>query len=121
MVMNNDFVIYRKMLDVTKWNFGRVITFPKKQRFVLGQQIENSCVNCLRLIIEANGSRTTSTKLRKLDNLDIELDVLRSFLRLAHDLDFIKDKALFYISKQIDEVGKMRGGWVKGLLPDNKA
>lgn len=56
MVMNNDFVIYRKMLDVTKWNFGRVITFPKKQRFVLGQQIENSCVNCLRLIIEANGS-----------------------------------------------------------------
>jgi len=39
--MKKDFVIYTKMLETTVWLFDKVNTFPKKQRFVLGQQIEN--------------------------------------------------------------------------------
>jgi len=52
--MKKDFVIYTKMLEISVWLFDKVNTFPKKQRFVLGQQIENSGLACLRLIIEAN-------------------------------------------------------------------
>ena len=57
--MSTDFVIYNKMLEVLAWLFEKVNTFPKKQRFVLGQQIETSALLCLRHIIEANnaGSR----------------------------------------------------------------
>ena len=57
--MKKEFVIYTKMLEVVLWLFEKVNTFPKKQRFVLGQQIENSALVCLRYIIEANnaGSR----------------------------------------------------------------
>lgn len=42
------------MLEVVLWLFEKVNTFPKKQRFVLGQQIENSALVSLRYIIEAN-------------------------------------------------------------------
>ncbi len=57
--MKKDFIIYTKMLETVLWLFEKVNTFPKKQRFVLGQQIENSALICLRFIIEANniGSR----------------------------------------------------------------
>lgn len=62
----SDFIIQTKMLDVTKWLFLRVNTFPKAQRFVLGQQIEGSALNSLRLIVEANNARTPATTLTKL-------------------------------------------------------
>lgn len=54
--MKKDFIIYTKMLEVVLWLFEKINTFPKKQRFVLGQQIENSALTCLRLIIEANNA-----------------------------------------------------------------
>ncbi len=51
--------------------------------------------------------------LNSLDDLNVELEVLRSLLRVAYELHFIKASSLGYIIKQIDEVGKMRGGWAK--------
>jgi len=101
------------MLEVALWLFEKANTFPKKQRFVLGQQIENSTLTCIRLIIEANETRSPQIILQKLYALDIELEVLRSLLRIAYELHFMKANSLGYITAQIDEVGKMRGGWVK--------
>jgi four helix bundle protein len=101
------------MLEVALWLFEKVNTFPKKQRFVLGERIENSTLTCMRLIIEANESNNSQTILQKLYALNIELEVLRSLLRIAYEMHFIKANSLGYVSSQIDEVGKMCGGWVK--------
>lgn len=54
--MKKEFIIHTKMLEVVLWLFEKVNTFPKKQRFVLGQQIENSALLSLRYIIEANNA-----------------------------------------------------------------
>ena len=112
-MIKKESIIYTKMLEVARWIFNCVNTFPKKQRFVVGQQIENSTLAIIRLIIEANGARSTEEAVKKLDVMDVELDVLRSLLRIAHDMNFLKVDSLGYIVAQIDEVGKMRGGWVK--------
>lgn len=101
------------MLEVIQWLFAKVNVFPKKQRFVLGQQIENSSLKCLRFIVEANSIRKTDDVLMKLELLNIELEVLRDLLRVAYEMQFIKASSLQYIIVQIDEVGKMRGGWSK--------
>ncbi len=101
------------MLEVTKWLFLRVNTFPKAQRFVLGQQIETSALNSLRLIVEANNARTSTATLARLDALNVELEVLRSLLRVAYEVKFLKANSLAFIIRQIDEVGRMRGGWAK--------
>ena len=105
------------MLVVVLWLFERVNTFPKKQRFILGQQIENSALASLRLIIEANDVRSDGIVLLKLDALNVELEVLRDLLRVAYEVNFIKGNSLGYIVAQIDEVGKMRGGWAKRYKP----
>ena len=112
-MIKKESIIYTKTLEVAKWTFDCVNTFPKKQRFVLGQQIENSTLTIVRLIIEANGARSPEAVLQKLDILDIELEVLRSLLRIAYEMNFLKASSLGYIVAQIDEVGKMRGGWAK--------
>ena len=112
-----DFIIHARMLEIISWIYPRVITFPQKQRFVLGQQIENCSLRCLRLILEAKEARRSSTALRKLDELNIELAVLRDLLRVAYQMKFLKGKQLAYALKKIDEVGRMRGGWVKNYLP----
>ena len=112
-MLKQESIIYTKMIEITKWLFDCVNTFPKKQRFVLGQQIENSTLIIIRLIIEANGARGSEEVLQKLDMLNVELEVLRSLLRVAHGMNFLKASSLGYIVAQIDEVGKMRGGWAK--------
>lgn len=58
--------------------------------------------------------------LKSLDELNVELEVLRSLLRVGYELHFYKAESLAYIIKQIDEVGKMRGGWAKRYKSPNK-
>lgn len=101
------------MIGVVVWIFKKVNTFPQKQRFVLGQQIENSTLRCLRLIVEANDTDDKERKINKLNLLNIELEVLRSLLRVALELKFITAKSLSYVISEIDEVGRMRGSWIK--------
>lgn len=58
--------------------------------------------------------------LKSLDELNVELEVLRSLLRVAYELHFLKSDSLGYAISQIDEVGKMRGGWAKHYKSPNK-
>ena len=111
--MKPDFIIYTRMLEVHLWLFGKVATFPKQQRFVLGQQIENSSLNCTRYIIEANNARGAEATIHRLRALNVELEVLRGLLRIAFEMKFLNARRLGYITKKIDEVGKMTGGWTK--------
>lgn len=117
--MKKEFIIHTKMLSVSLWLFEKVNTFPKKQRFILGQQLENSALNCLRFIIEANNARNAVATLVKLDALNVELEVLRSLLRVAYELHFLTGDSLGFIVGEIDQVGKMRGGWAKRYSRSN--
>lgn len=111
--MKPDFIIYTRMLEAHLWLFEKVSSFPKKQRFVLGQEIERSALNCLRYIIEANNARSPQKTYEKLWMLNVELEVLRSLLRVGYEMRFISVNSLGFITEKIDEVGKMCGGWMK--------
>ena len=82
--MKKDFVIYNKMLEINAWLFKKILTFPKQQRFILGQQIQNCSLKCARLIIEANNARDSKAVLETLDDLNNELGVLRYLLEMAY-------------------------------------
>lgn len=108
------------MLETLLWIMQKVNTFPKKQRFVLGQQIENSSLVCLRCIVEANEMRDESECLLCLEKLNIELMILRDLLRVAYEMGFMNADSLSYVIGEINEVGKMRGGWFKKILSRQK-
>lgn len=102
--------IFEKTYELILWIYPAVNRFPKTQRFVLGQQVENTVLNLLKLIIQANAERN---KLPYLKQTSIELDKLRILIRLCKDLRFLSIKQYEFAVSKINEIGKMLGGWIK--------
>ncbi len=102
--------IFEKTYELILWIYPAVNRFPKTQRFVLGQQVENTVLNLLKLIIQANAERN---KLPYLKQLSVELDKLRILVRLSKDLRFLSIKQYEFVANKINEIGKMLGGWIK--------
>ena len=110
--MLQDLVIFQKVYDLILWMYPLINKFPKKQRFVLGQQLENTLLDILRGIIQANQERN---KLATLKQVSIDLDKFRILFRLAKDLRFMSIKQYQFGAEKINEVGKVLGGWMKKI------
>lgn len=108
--MYKNLAIFEKTYEFILWIYPRVNKFPKSQRFVLGQRIENVSLEILEKIIEANQKRD---KKRELQEISVKLDVLRILIRLSKDFQFINLKQYEFASKNLNEIGKMLGGWIK--------
>ncbi|MDO8482478.1 MAG: diversity-generating retroelement protein Avd [bacterium] len=102
--------IFEKTYELILWIYPAVNKFPKSQRFVLGQQIENTVLNILKGIIQANSERV---KLPYLKQVSVELDKLRIIIRLSKDMKFFAIRQYEFASVKINEIGKMLGGWIK--------
>jgi hypothetical protein len=99
-----------KCYDLLKWLAPTVSKFPRDQRYAIGQRIENKLLDILDLLLEANYSKEKLTTLR---NANLGLEQLRYLIRLSFDLRFINLKRYEYASKEINEIGKLVGGWIK--------
>jgi four helix bundle protein len=110
--MYKNLAIFEKTYDLILWIYPTVNKFPKSQRFVLGQHIENTVLELLEGIIEANSQKDKTFYLK---NLSIKLDKLRILIRLSKDFKFISIRQYKFVSETINEVGKMLGGWIKSI------
>ena len=108
--MFQDLAIFEKTYELILWIYPTVNKFPKSQRFVLGQQIENTVLEILKGIIEANQERN---KVPYLKQISVNLDKLRILIRLSKDLKFISIRQYQFADEKINEIGKMLGGWIK--------
>ncbi len=108
--MLQDLIIFQKVYDLILWMYPLINKFPKSQRFVLGQRIENTILKILEGIIKANQERN---KLEILKQASIDLDKFRILYRLAKDLRFMSIKQYQFGAEKINEVGKILGGWMK--------
>lgn len=86
--------------------------FPKFERFVLGAEMRQSMWGLLRLIVVCNKRYFKKTTLQE---LDAELDLLRSQVRIAKDLGYLDFKKYEHWAMLNDEIGRMLGGWIKSL------
>jgi len=108
--MLEDLIIFKKSYDFSKWLFQHTNKFPKSHRFSAAVRLENAMLEFLRLISIANNRHQ---KLPLLRTADEELVTLRILMRFSHDLRFINTKSYEYAIKQLEEIGKMLGGWIK--------
>ena len=108
--MYKNLTIFEKIYELILWLYPTVNKFPKSQRFVLGQRIENIILKLLEGIIEANQE---TAKLPYLKKISVELDKLRILIRLSKDLKFISIRQYVFASEKVNEIGKMLGGWMK--------
>jgi hypothetical protein len=104
--------ILQKTEDMIYYGNQALIQFPKTERFVLAAEIRQRMYNIYSLIITANKKYFKKTTLQ---DIDVELEVLRGLLRLAanKNLRYLPMNRYENWSKLLNEIGKMLGGWIK--------
>jgi len=102
--------MFIKVYDLCMWMMQKTVKFPKSQRFVLAQKIDNILIGMLESIVVANMRKDKSEKLIELSE---SLERLRILLRLSKDMTFLPLKGYEFATKEVDEIGRMLGGWIK--------
>jgi hypothetical protein len=100
--------ILRAFYDFAVWLIPKIAKFPRDHRFVLGERIERQLYTILENLIRAK-----YTRLRKaiLEQVNLDLEILRFQLRLAKDLRCLPLKSLGQAAQQIIDIGRQVGGW----------
>lgn len=88
---------------------------PKKSRFSLGSKIDAFFLNSIELIFIAS-SLPKDKKLPYLQKAISQFDLLKFFLKIAWEIKAIDNKKYLLLSKPLNEIGKMLGGWQNNLL-----
>jgi len=104
--------VISKVYDLILWLLNRIPKFPRSHRFVLGDRIESIALEMLELLIEAAYTRDKAALLKR---AGIQLEKLRYLIRISKDLKFLSLRQYKFVSAQIDEVGRMVGGWLNQL------
>lgn len=113
-----DFTVYTKTYDYMNWLFPITMAFPKSQRFVLAQRMENTVLSMLELIIEGNASQN---KLPYIQNALTKLELLQVLTRFAKDQRFLSLHKYEVASTKLTEIGRLLGGWLRKVRRDKKA
>lgn len=104
--------IKQKTEDMIKYGYIALRQFPKSEKFSLALDIKRTMYATLEQIIRANRSRD---KRETLYAIDTEIEILRTQVRLAMELQFIPFAKYEVWSGHLTEIGKMLGGWLKSL------
>ena len=102
--------VITKIRDLMTWLLERIAGFPRTHRTVLGTRIGNLVLDVLEKLLEAAYSGEKKELLRRA-NLDFEK--LRHLLRSSYELKCLSLRQYEFVAREIDEVGRMVGGWMK--------
>ena len=107
---SNDLLIRQRCEAMIEYGYVSMRQFPKAERHVLSAEIRHSMWQVLRLIVICNKRYHKKTTLQELDG---ELDLLRSQVRMAKALGYLDFKKYENWARHNDEIGRMVGGWIK--------
>lgn len=89
---------------------SRTEKFPKKVRFTLSSRLDNLALDFLERLVEA---RYTRDKTGVLEEASLVLEKLRVLARISHDRGFLDHKGYEQVARNVDEAGRMLGGWLR--------
>ena len=105
-----DLRVAQKVEQMIEYGYAAVRHFPKAERHVMSQELRLSMLQVLRLVIVCGKRYHKKTTLR---DLDAELELLRRQIRLAQTLKILPFKKYETWARQLDEIGRMIGSWLK--------
>lgn len=92
------------------WLVPTVEKFPRSQKFMLGDRIQSTALDVLEGLIEATYRRERAEHLARVNLL---LEKLRFLFRLAKDLRILDARRYEFSAREINEIGRLVGGWMK--------
>ncbi|WP_320917146.1 diversity-generating retroelement protein Avd [Enterocloster bolteae] len=114
---NDVFKIKEKIYEMILYGNPQLLKFPKTERYVLAGDIRKSMYAALEMAVRLEKKYHKKTTLQ---DLDIEIDVLRNLLRLAKDPNlYPKQKPCLDFHtwevwiRKVNEIGCMIGGYMQ--------
>ncbi|MCP4106484.1 MAG: diversity-generating retroelement protein Avd [Desulfobacteraceae bacterium] len=104
--------IFVKTFDFLKWILGHTEKFPKSQRFFLAKRINDAIFDFYEILVEAARLKSRN-QVQKLKHADAELFKLKHYTRLSMEMGYISFKQYEHASRQLEEIGRLLGGWLK--------
>ncbi len=110
--MKEDYPLFVKWSSILDWILDRCEKFPRSVRFTIATRVSNYALDIVEGIIETIYCKD---KIRKLDKLNLDIEKLRILFRICYKRKYISNKQYMFISGELNEAGKMIGGWKKSL------
>lgn len=103
-----DLPIFVKWLELTDWVLHGVQRFPRHTRFILSNRMGERTLDIMEDIVTAI---YTKNRGELLDRINRNLEIMRVLYRIAYGQHYISEKQYRYIAKELNETGRMVGGW----------
>src|SRR3989344_4888243 len=107
-----DIPILKKSYDLYKEFYKLRLTVPKQDRYTLWQKCESTLITVIEGVLLAS-QQSKIDKLPTLEKTSVKLNFLKICIRLMKDVKAISPKTYILIEANLDEIGKMLGGWIK--------
>jgi len=102
--------IFQKAYDLTIVIYRYTSKFQREYKYTLGAKLKETISEFMDWIIRANSERN---KIPALKEANMYLERLRIYVRLGHDLEVIGIRKYEILCRDMNELGKMLGGWLK--------
>lgn len=104
-----DYSIFNKWYPLLNWMLERCQGYPKHARFTVGSRIAGLALDFTALLVEAVYTRERKPVLQRANLL---LEQMRVLFRVSADQRYLSLRQYEYVSLEINEVGRMLGGWI---------
>jgi four helix bundle protein len=109
-----DVPIFQRSYDLYKQMHDYQKLIPKHDRYTVYSRAEESLLIVLSNLFKASAAGKDN-KCTLLEEASAELNLLRVFIRLLKDIKALDNNKYLAVQSEIDEIGRMLGGWIKSL------
>ena len=115
--IHNDFEkleipLMAKLVIAYKSAHKNINSFPKHERYALGEKIEETILEAVEFIVHANSS-SKFEKERILVRMNGKIEILKILYRIALNCGIIEQRKYLEEQKALQECGRMAQGWIK--------
>lgn len=110
-------IIQDKLRQLAAYERAVLLQFPRTERHSICQDIRMTTRNIQRLICRCKKKYYKKTTL---EDIDIELDLLRELIAESYESRYINVHKYEVLSRKVNEIGKIVGGWMKTLKSSQK-
>lgn len=105
--------IYKQYVELIYYTEQILKKYPKSERFALVTQIKNTTYDGLKMTILAYKEFDKKLKLKALNDLDVNLKMLKVLIRVSKKNKYISPKNYTAWSRKITNINNLMFGWIK--------
>ncbi|MEW5869296.1 MAG: diversity-generating retroelement protein Avd [Chloroflexota bacterium] len=110
----NESPLYVRTYDLLLWLIPQVQKFPRIHRFGLAERIQRLGLDFQDSLTAAGKSRGQERR-ALLRRADVQLEQMRTWLRMAQELQLLSLRQYEHAARLTNEVGRLLGAWIKQL------